>query len=94
MCLQQNLNVRPTEHTEHNPPNEDPMNTPTPVGRGEFALALSTIYASIALVLFVALETPSAMWPIYLFTIGLVLATVWCSVVALRELRRARRSAA
>lgn len=69
------------------------MSTPTPVGRGEFALALSTIYASITVVLFVALETPSAMWPIYVFTVGLVFATVWCSVVALRE-RRARGSAA
>ena len=66
------------------------MNTPKPVGRGEFALALSSIYASIALVLLVALETPSAVWPIYLFTAGLVVATVWFTVVGLRELRRAR----
>jgi len=41
------------------------MNTPTPVSRGQFAMALSSIYASITLVLLVALETPSAMWPIY-----------------------------
>ena len=70
------------------------MNAPTPVGRGEFALALTTIYASITMVLLIALETPSAMWPIYLLTAGLVVATVWCSVVALRELRRGRGSAA
>ena len=70
------------------------MNTPTPVGRGEFALALSTIYASITVVLLIVLETPSAMWPIYLLTAGLVIATVWCSLVALRELRRGRGSAA
>ena len=70
------------------------MNSPTPVGRGEFALALSTIYASITVVLLIALETPSAMWPIYLLTAGLVIATVWCSLVALRELRRGRGSAA
>jgi hypothetical protein len=70
------------------------MSTPTPVGRGEFALALSTIYASITVVLLIALETPSAMWPIYLLTGGLVVATVWCSLVALRELRRGRGSAA
>ena len=70
------------------------MNAPTPVGRGEFALALSTIYASITVVLLIALETPSAMWPIYLLTAGLVVATVWFSLVALRELRRGRGSAA
>ena len=70
------------------------MSTPTPVGRGEFALALSTIYASITVVLLIALETPSAMWPIYLLTGGLVVATVWCSLVALRERRRGRGSAA
>ena len=70
------------------------MSTPTPVGRGEFALALGSIYASIALVLLVALETPSALWPIYLFTAGLVVATVWFTLVGLRELRRARGSAA
>jgi len=70
------------------------MIAPTPVGRGEFALALSTIYASITVVLLIALETPSAMWPIYLLTAGLVVATVWCSLVALRELRRGRGSAA
>lgn len=70
------------------------MSTPTPVSRGEFALALSSIYASIALVLFVALETPSAMWPIYVLTAGLVVATVWFGLVGLRELRRARGSAA
>jgi hypothetical protein len=70
------------------------MNTPTPVGRGEFALALSTIYASITVVLLIALETPAAMWPIYLLTGGLVVATVWSSLVALRELRRGRGSAA
>jgi len=70
------------------------MNTPTPVGRGEFALALSTIYASITVVLLIVLETPSAMWPIYLLTAGLVTATVWCSLVALRELRHGRGSAA
>jgi len=52
------------------------MSTPAPVSRGEFALALSSIYASIALVLLVALETPSAMWPIYVLTAGLVVATV------------------
>lgn len=69
------------------------MNTPTPVGRGELALALSTVYASITLVLFVALETPSAMWPIYLLTAGLVVATLGCSLVAVRELRRSRGSA-
>jgi len=70
------------------------MSTPTPVGRGEFALALSTIYASITVVLLISLEKPSAMWPIYLLTGGLVVATVWCSLVALRELRRGRGSAA
>ena len=70
------------------------MNTPKTVGRGEFALALTTIYASITMVLLIALETPSAMWPIYLLTAGLVVATVWCSLVALRELRRGRGSAA
>jgi len=70
------------------------MNTPTPVGRGEFALALSTIYASITVVLLIALETPSAMWPIYLLAGGLVVATVWCSLVALGEVRRGRGSAA
>ena len=70
------------------------MIAPTPVGRGEFALALSTIYASLTVVLLIALETPSAMWPIYLLTAGLVVATVWCSLVALRELRRGRGSAA
>jgi hypothetical protein len=53
-------------------------------------LALSTIYASITVVLLIALETPSAMWPVYLLTGGLVVATVWCSLVALRELRRGR----
>jgi len=70
------------------------MTTPTPVGRGQFALALSSVYASIALVLLVALETPSAMWPIYVFTAGLVVAAVWFGLVGLRELRRARGSAA
>ena len=70
------------------------MSTATPVGRGEFLIALSSIYLSIAVVLFGALETPSAIWPIYLFTGGLVAATVWCVVVGLRELRRARGSAA
>ncbi len=80
--------------TEPSPSIGDPMNTPTPIGRGEFALALSTIYASITVVLLIALETPSAVWPIYLFTGGLVVATVWCSLVALRELRRGRGSAA
>jgi hypothetical protein len=69
------------------------MSTPAPVSRGEFALALSSIYASIALVLLVALETPSAMWPIYVLTAGLVVATVWFGLVGLRELRRARGSA-
>ena len=69
------------------------MNPPTPVSRGQFAMALSSIYASITLVLLVALETPSAIWPIYLLTSGLVGATVWCSLIALRELRRGRGSA-
>jgi len=70
------------------------MNTPTPIGRGEFALALSTIYGSITVVLLVALETPSAMWPIYLLTAGLVVAAQWCSLGAFRELRRGRGTAA
>ena len=36
----------------------------------------------------------SSIWPIYLLTGALVVATVWCSLVALRELRRGRGSAA